>query len=174
MIFDVKTGKSVDVCFRELDKSDVKTYGLSKRNGWFDWAKEFKNEQNRVFGLFVLGNHEDIQGIIAIQEWEHSQLIHIALMESAPHNQFNKPNQQYAAIGKNLISFAMAYSLSIPEFEGFVGLEAKKNHNEVYYKDLKAVISNYIDGKPYYYFETSISKSHLKKYSPGGVNLCQN
>ena len=172
MIVDVKTGKPVDVCFRELDQSDVRKYGLIKRYGWFNWAKEFKNEQNRVFGLFVLGNNEVIQGVIAIQEWEHSQLVHIALMESAPHNQFNQPNQQYAAVGKNLLCFAMDYSLSIPTFEGFIGLVAKKNNNEEYYTKLQAEISNYIDGKPYYFFETSISKSLVKQYLPGGVTIC--
>jgi hypothetical protein len=90
MIVDVKTGRRVDVCFRELDKSDVRKYGLTKSNGWFHWANEFKIEQNRVFGLFVLGNNKDIHGVISIQEWDHSQMVHIRLMESAPHNQFNQ------------------------------------------------------------------------------------
>ncbi|WML41557.1 hypothetical protein RCG19_07875 [Neobacillus sp. OS1-2] len=174
MIVDMKTGKSVDVCFRELDISDVRKFGLTTSNGWFHWEKEFKNELNRVFGLFMLGNNKDIQGVIAIQEWDHSQMVHIALMESAPHNQFNYPNQQYAAVGKNLLSFAMTYSLSIPSFEGFVGLMAKKNYNEEYYTKLQAEISNYIDGRPYYYFETSFSNSLAKHYLPGGVTICPN
>lgn len=174
MIVDANSGKCVEVCFRELDLSDVRKYALTKRNGWFNWGKEFQNEQNRVFGLFLLGNNKDIQGVIAIQEWVDSQMVHITLMESAPHNQFKNPNQKYAAVGKNLLSFAMNYSLSIPTFEGFVGLMAKKNYNEGYYIKLKAEISNYLDGKPYYFFETCVSEALVKKYLPGGVIICPN
>ena len=79
-----------------------------------------------MFGLFVLGNNIEIQGVIAIQESNDNQLVHVSLMESAPHNRFNILNQKYAAVGKNLLAFAMKHSLTIPEFEGFVGLFQKR------------------------------------------------
>lgn len=172
MIINVMTGLQMDVCFRELDKTDVKKFGLTRSDGWFNWAREFKNEQNRVFGIFVLGNNSDIQGIIAIQEREDSQMVHIELMEAAPHNQYNHPDQKYSEVGKHLLAFAMNHSLSFPEFEGFVGLFAKKNYNEKYYTKLQAEVSNYIDGKPYFYFDTNASKSLVKQYLPGGVTIC--
>jgi hypothetical protein len=172
MIIDMKTGERVDICFRELIKPDVRKYGLIKTNGWFQWTKEFSNEKNRVFGLFVIGKPSVIQGVIAIQEWDHSQMIHISLMEAAPHNQYNRSNRQYGGVGKTLLAFAMNYSLSFPEFEGYVGLMAKKNYNEEYYKNLQARISSYIEGKPYYYFDTSVSESIVRHYLPGGVTIC--
>ena len=175
MIVDVVTGREVDICFREISKADVKKYGFTKRNGWFDWAKEIKNEGNKVFGMFVLGNTEEIQGVIAIQEHPDNQLVHIELVEAAPHNQYNADNRKYKNVGIHLICFAMHYSLiNSSVFEGYVGLSAKLNHNQKYYENLGGVLANVIDGKPYYYFDTNASLNLTQKYIPGGVTICPN
>ncbi|MGD6900480.1 hypothetical protein [Bacillus infantis] len=143
------------------------------RGGQAPKTREFNNEQNRVFGLFIEGDNSNIQGLILIQEREPNQLIHISLMEAAPYNQFNNPHQEYASVGKVLLAFAMNYSLNIQRFEGYVGLEAKRNYNEDFYLKLNAQLANLINGKPYYFFsDTDGSINHLKKYLPGGVNIC--
>ena len=57
MIIDVQTGKQIDVCFKELTKSDITRYGLTTRNKWFDWKKEINDGNKRVFGIFTFGNN---------------------------------------------------------------------------------------------------------------------
>jgi len=175
MIVDVVTWRKVGICFRALTKADVKKYGLTRRNGWFDWAKEFKNERNKVFGMFAVGNTEEIQGVIGIQEHPENQLVHVELVESAPHNQYNAVKQKYKYVGIHLICFAMHHSLqNFSVFEGYVGLTAKLNHNQIYYENLGGVLANIIDGKPYYYFDTEASVDLTKRYIPGGVIICSN
>lgn len=175
MILEVSTGNSVLVCFRQLSQVDVKKYGLTISNGWFNWKKLLKNEKNKTFGLFVEGNNDEIQGVIAIQEWRESQLVHVELMESAPHNRYDAEDRRYKGVGKSLLCFAMHHSLQYyVDFEGYVGLTAKKNYNEEFYQNLNAIFANEINGRPYYFFETDISRSLTQTYMPGGVPTCQN
>ncbi|QQZ08509.1 hypothetical protein [Heyndrickxia vini] len=174
MLVNVQSGDYVDVCFQALEKSDVKKYGLTKRNGWFDWEKEFKIKNNLVFGLFVKGNTVEIQGVIAIQEWHHSQMIYVKLMESAPQNKRDFPKRKYAYSGNHLLCFAMDYSFTL-EFEGYVGLFAKKNYNEEYYRDkLGATLASYQEGRPFYFFDTDKSEGLLRSHFVGGVTICPN
>lgn len=74
--------------------------------------------------MFVIGE-DDIQGAIAIQEHEDNQLIHIELMEAAPHNKYSNPNQTHTGIGKSLLCLAMDLSFQL-KYEGFIGLFAKR------------------------------------------------
>ncbi|MDQ0859828.1 hypothetical protein [Bacillus sp. V2I10] len=172
MIYNIKTGHLENICFKILNKTDVRKYRLNQRNGWFDWDTIIKHEINKVFGLFVEGKDE-IQGVIAIQEQTENQIIHIVLMESAPHNKFQSSKQVYSSVGKNLLAFAMCVSFSYKEFEGYVGLYAKLNYNELYYSKLKANLANYHQGRPYMYFDTEASQELVSKYMPGGYRLCQ-
>jgi hypothetical protein len=99
-----------------------------------------------------------IQGVIAIQERQESQLVHVELMEAAPHNRYYAEDRQYKGVGKNLLCFAMHHSLQFFEdFEGYVGLTANKNYNEEYYQNIDAIFANEVEGRPYYFFETDIS-----------------
>ncbi|WP_226036675.1 hypothetical protein [Aquibacillus saliphilus] len=174
MLIKVQSGEFIDVCFRVLEKSDLKMYGLTRRNGWFDWASEFKKKRNYMFGMFVVGNTKDCQGIIAIQEHTENQLIHIELMEAAPSNRYDGPSRQYKYVGIHLLGFAMHYSLQrYEQFEGFVGLMAKLNHNEHYYQRLGGICANLINGRPYYFFDDKASRQLVNTYMPGGVQLCQ-
>lgn len=121
--------------------------------------------------MFVIGENK-IQGVIAVQNHKHNQLIHIELMETAPSNKYNNRNQTYAGVGKDLLCFAIDLSFQL-NYEGFVGLFAKINQNEKYYKKLGAFQSR-IGLPPYYYFPTKNSAILLNQYMPGGVQWCQN
>lgn len=170
MIIDVQTGNMVDVCFRELKKADTRKYKLNKKNGWFTWSTEFKPD-NRVFGMFILGEN-DIQGLISLQNLDN-EYMYISLMEASPINQYNNMHRRYEGVGKNLLCFAISQSFDLG-LEGYVGLHAKKNYNEKYYQDLKAVCTHVMDGRPFYAFFPDKSLYLLNKYMPGGVKICQN
>jgi hypothetical protein len=175
MILDINSKKKIDICFQELTNHDVNKFKLTKRNGWFTWSNIFKHEENRVFGMFMLGNTNDILGIIAIQEDLVRQLIHVELMESAPNSQWDANPRKYQYIGSHLLGFAMNYSLMrFDDFEGFVGLFAKKNYNEQFYQKLNGKIANFLDGRPYYFFDTEVSRHYVQHFFPGGVQLCPN
>ncbi|MFD1037081.1 hypothetical protein ACFQ3N_01390 [Virgibacillus byunsanensis] len=170
MIINIYTGETVDICYKVLGKSDVKKYNLYKKNGWFEWTKEFAKKENKLFGMFVKGK-DVIQGVIAIQEHKNNQLIHIELMEAAPQNKFSNPNQTYAGIGKNLLCFAVELSFQL-NYEGYIGLFAKRNQNEDYYRKLGAIQSRF-NFTPYYFFPTNKSAELHNRYLPGGVQWCQ-
>lgn len=169
MITNIQTGEKVDVCYKVLIKNDIIKYKLYNKYGWFKWAKEFVKKENKLFGMFVEGKDE-IQGVIAIQEQQENQVIHIELMESAPHNKYSHSNQLYSGIGKNLLCFAIDLSFQL-NYEGYIGFYAKKNQNEDYYKKLGAIRSRF-GIPPYYYFPTSRSIRLLNEYLPGGVHWC--
>ncbi|WP_391116870.1 hypothetical protein [Psychrobacillus sp. L3] len=173
MIIDIQTKKEIEVCFRELTKADIVKYKLQRKDGWFNWRDEIKKENNQVFGLFVLGNNDDIQGVISIEEV--GQYVFVSLMESSPHNKFNQSQRRYAGVGKNLLCFAIDRSFT-EGFEGFVGLYAKKNHNEKYYQKLKAKCTH-VDkdtGKPFYTFYPNESHILINDHFAGGVKICSN
>ncbi|WP_106496388.1 hypothetical protein [Lentibacillus sp. Marseille-P4043] len=91
-------------------------------------------------------------------------------MEAAPQNKSSNPNQVYAGIGKNLLCFAIDVSFQC-NYDGYIGLFAKKNKNEEYYRKLWAIQSMY-SIPPYYYFPTDKSAKLIKNYLPGGVRWC--
>ncbi|CAM5220904.1 hypothetical protein UACE39S_00967 [Ureibacillus acetophenoni] len=176
MIVETKTGLQFEVCFKALTKKDVSKYGLTKRNGWsFTWSKIFQDEHNRVFGMFRLGDNKNILGALAIVEDHNRALIHIELVEAAPHCKTSASPQIYKGIGIHLLCFAMDYSLKrYHNFEGYVGLIAKLNINETYYEKLGAKLANVFEGQPYYFFDTESSQNLVNTYYPGGVTICPN
>lgn len=169
MIKELSSKSNLAVCFKPLSKSDVTKYELFVKNGWFQRLKIFNNKRNKVYGLFII-NNEEIQGVIAVQEHAQNQIIHVELMEAAPHNRTTHEHPKYAGVGKNLLCFAINFSVDAG-FEGFIGLSPKKNTNEKYYQTLGAKQAR-SGVPPYYYFDTSRSSHLLNKYMPGGVQLC--
>lgn len=170
MITDIVLGDKIEVCIRTLKKSDVYKYNLFAKNGWFKWNTIFDEEENQVFGMFLKGK-DDLQGVIAIQEHKENQLIHIELMEAAPVNRLDHPNRKYTGVGKNLLCFAIHQSFELG-YDGYIGLSAKRNFNDMYYLKLGAIQAR--GGvPPYFYFPTRSSIKLVQDYMPGGVQWCR-
>lgn len=174
MIVDIRTGNKIDICFQELEKNDIKKFGLTRKNGWFNWMHEINNENKRVFGMFVLGNtKKEILGAISIQEQQMDQYIFVSLMESSPQNRYSHSNRNYIGVGKNLLCFSVHYSFLVG-FQGFVGLYAKRNYNEKYFQDLEGICTHEEDGKPFYAFFPDKSKELINRHMVGGIVICPN
>ena len=94
-------------------------------------------------------------------------------METSPQNQYNHPKRRYAGVGKNLLCFAMYHSFLI-EYDGFVGLYAKKNYNEKYYQAIGGICTHESEGRPFYTFFPDKSRNLIKSHMAGGVTICPN
>ena len=131
-IENIITGDSFATEVSVLTKNELKL--VSKKNGWlFDWSKEYKQPENEVYKLTIVGNPTIIQGLICIEiKPDH---VYMHLIENAP---FNKgKHKMYAGVAGNLVAFACKVSFQRGH-EGNVSFLSKTQLIEHYEKTLGA------------------------------------
>jgi hypothetical protein len=93
------TGEVFDTDIIEMKASDLKQ--LKKADWQFDWHKELKKENRRVYKLVTFNNPKIVHGLISIEDCSDHFFMH--LIESA---KFNKGRAKvYRGVPGNLVSF---------------------------------------------------------------------
>jgi hypothetical protein len=99
--------------------NDLKKINL--KTGWqFNWTKEFKLADRRVFKLTIRNNPEIIQGLVSISDNKDHFYLH--LIESAPFN-LGK-HKLYEGVPGNLFAFVCKTSWD-KGYQGFVSFTSK-------------------------------------------------
>jgi hypothetical protein len=107
-----------------------------KKEEWlFDWKKEGRQPDRKVFKLIIRGNPDIIQGLISVQD--RGDHIFMALIESAKFNRGAK--KVYLGVPGNLVAFACKFSFELG-YEGYVSFESKTRLIEHYRKSLGASV----------------------------------
>lgn len=116
----------------EVGKEDSRN--LAKTKGWkFDWRKEVKEKDRKVYKLTILGNPDIIQGLASISD--NGDHIYLNLVESAAFNLGKK--KLYQGVPGNLFAFACKLSWDKGN-EGIVAFQSKTRLIEHYEKTLGA------------------------------------
>jgi hypothetical protein len=135
MLTDCHSGKKVPVFFRNLSSVDIRRYKIIKSNGWlFNWKDPLKDGYE-LHGMFVDTKSDVVQGVIALKpNFDPAyQLIHVQLVEAAPHNKLNNPSRVYSGVGLHLIAYACYLSFTY-ELDGYVYLKSKSSMLPFYEK----------------------------------------
>ncbi len=132
-IINTISGDSFKTEINEVIKTDLKQ--IVKKNGWnFNWLKEFKMNDRKLYKLTIKDNPNIIQGLASISDYNDHFYLH--LVESAPFN-LGK-NKLYEGVPGNLFSFTCKQSWD-KGYEGFVSFQSKTKLIEHYEKSLGAV-----------------------------------
>jgi len=132
-ILNTISGDSFFTEVTEVSKADLKT--VTRKNGWnFDWAKEFKMRDRKVYKLTIKENSNIVQGLASISDYNDHFYLH--LVESAPFN-LGK-NKLYEGVPGNLFAFTCKQSWD-KGYEGFVAFQSKTRLIEHYEKLLGAI-----------------------------------
>jgi len=157
MLTDCRTGKKVPVTYRMLSPVDIRKYKISKSNGWvFNWRQPFR-QGYEVYGVFV---QDSIQGVIALTpNFDPAyQLVHVHLVETAPHNKLKNSLRIYSGVGIHLIAYACYLSFTY-ELDGYVYLKSKSSMLPFYEK----IGANVLQGTEVY-FNTQSALRLVKAY----------
>ncbi len=131
-IVNTISGDSFPTEVIEIGKADLKL--ITKAKKWqFDWRKEFKEADRKVYKLTIVGNPDIIQGLASISDYKDHYYLH--LIENAP---FNKGKHKlYQGVPGNLFAFACKLSWD-QGYEGIVAFQSKTRLIEHYEKTLGA------------------------------------
>lgn len=136
---DTETGKLVKTIYEKTDKKE-----LSELKGWnFNWLDDNLKDAE-IYKLYTEDSKE-IQGLVAVTDFQKDMAVYVDIAESAPHNLGE--NKKFNGVGGHL--FAIAAQISVEKgYGGFVFMDAKNselvNH---YHKTLGAVLL----GRPHPY-----------------------
>ena len=132
-IENVITGDSFSTEVLPLSSSDLKN--VTKRKGWlFNWQKEQKQTDRKLYKLTIVGNPNIIQGLLSISENHDHVFLH--LIENAPFN-LGK-DKMYHGVAGNLFAFACKIAFELG-YEGIVGFISKSQLIEHYQKTIGAI-----------------------------------
>lgn len=136
---DAESGKIIPTGYSRATKAE-----LTALKGWiFNWLDESLNDSS-IYKLTIAGSDE-IQGLVAITDFQRSSSIYVNLVESAPHN--TGKQKQYIGVGGHL--FAIAIQKSIEHgYGGYVFMDAKNMELVEHYK--KTLGATFL-GKPHPY-----------------------
>lgn len=111
------TSDVFDTEISAVSTKDLKN--ISKKNKWlFNWKKAKNYYQ--VYKLYIVGNSEIIQGLVALEEkYDH---IYLHLIENAPFN-LGK-DKVYEGVAGNLFAYACKVSFE-KGFSGYISFQAK-------------------------------------------------
>jgi len=127
-IENVITGEVFETEFNEVSKKEIK-----KKDWLFDWHKELRESERKVYKMTTVENKDIIQGLISLRVREG--FIFVDLVENA---KFNRGKEKiYLGVGGNLFAFACKMSKDVG-FGGFVGFEAKTALMFYYHRTLGA------------------------------------
>lgn len=114
-IKNVITGEIFETEFNPVKRTEI------QRKDWlFDWGKELKNRDNKVYKMTTIENKGVIQGLVSLKLKEN--YVFVNLVENAKFNRGKK--KIYLGVGGNLFAFACKVSKEIG-FEGYVAFDAK-------------------------------------------------
>lgn len=131
-ILNTISGDSFETIVSRLSKDDLK--GISLKVGWkFDWKKEFKLTDRKIYKLTIEGNPHILQGLVSLSDYSDHFYLH--LIESAPFNL--GAHKLYEGVPGNLFAFACKLSLD-RGYEGFISFTSKTRLISHYEKTLGA------------------------------------
>lgn len=136
---DATTGELVSTIYKKATQEELAALKKWKFN-WLD--KDLENTD--IYKLCIVGNN-DIQGLVALTDFQRDRAIYVNLAESAPHNVGK--NKKYNGVGGHL--FAIAADISYEKgYGGFIFMDAKNIELVQHYsKTLGAVLL----GRPHPY-----------------------
>jgi hypothetical protein len=132
-----KLTNSIENAFTEerflTDVLPVKLNEIIAEEWLFDWKKEIRKVDCKVFKLVTRGNESVIQGLLSFLDGKDH--IFMNLLESAS---FNKgQNKVYLGVAGNLVAYACKISLDLG-YDGYVVFDSKTALIEHYQEKLHA------------------------------------
>ena len=130
-IENVITGEVFQTEFSEVSSKEIK-----KKEWLFDWHKELKDKNNKVYKMTTVENKNIIQGLVSLNVDE--EFVFVNLVENA---KFNRGKAKiYLGVGGNLFAYACLKSKELG-FDGYVGFTAKTSLIDYYTKTLGAEVA---------------------------------
>ena len=161
-LVDRITGEIIDTNYSIVKKSELKSL---KKKGWnFNWLAEDLSDAT-IYKL-TLKNDDEIQGLIAVNDYPKDKALYINLAESAPSN--IGLNKKYEGVGGHLFAIAAQVSL-LKGYGGFLFLDAKNTELVEYYSQKFGAI---LLGMPHPYrmfIDEENAQKLLKIYTLEGV-----
>lgn len=136
---DTETGELVPTVYEKATKKE-----LSELHGWnFNWLdKDLKDSE--IYKLCIVGDN-NIQGLVAITDYQKDMAVYVNIAESAPHN-LGK-DKKYSGVGGHL--FAIAAKISYDKgYGGFFFMDAKNTELVEHYRN---TIGAVLIGRPHPY-----------------------
>lgn len=137
---------------------DADLKNITKKRGWiFNWKNEHKIADRQVFKLTIQNNHDIIQGLLSISDYNDHFYLH--LIESSPFNLGKK--KLYEGVPGNLFAFTCKLSRE-KGYQGFVSFRSKSSLIHHYENTLGAT---HIGGQKMIIFPSE-ALALVKKYYP--------
>ncbi|MGN0576877.1 MAG: phage minor capsid protein [Ruminococcus sp.] len=136
---DTETGELVPTIYEKANRKE-----LSQLKGWnFNWLD--KDLDNAEIYKLCVADDKNIQGLVAVTDFQRDMAVYVNIAESAPHNLGE--NKKFNGVGGHL--FAIAAQISIEKgYGGFLFMDAKNTELVKHYsKTLGAVLL----GRPHPY-----------------------
>lgn len=136
---DTETGELVPTVYEKATKKE-----LSELQGWnFNWLdKDLKDSE--IYKLCIVGDN-NIQGLVAITDYQKDMAVYVNIAESAPHN-LGK-GKKYSGVGGHL--FAIAAKISYDKgYGGFLFMDAKNTELVEHYRNTLGAV---LIGRPHPY-----------------------
>lgn len=128
-IENVITGEVFQTEFSEVTGKEIK-----KKEWLFDWHKELKDKNNKVYKMTTIENKNIIQGLVSLNVDE--EFVFVNLVENA---KFNRGKEKiYLGVGGNLFAYACLKSKELG-FDGCISFLSKTSLFEYYNKSLGAI-----------------------------------
>lgn len=121
------SGKLVETAYSKLSAQEQGNL----TQGWlFDWNSP--DLKNAVIYKLILKNSCEIQGLIALTDFQRDNAIYVNIAESAPHNKGK--GKKYEGVGGHLFAIAAQVSIDLG-YGGFVFMDAKNEELVEHYRD---------------------------------------
>ena len=128
-IVNAVTGEVFQTEFAPVTKKEI-----IKKDWLFDWHKELRSKDAKVFKMTTVENKHVIQGLISLSKMDDH--VFVNLVENA---KFNRGKDKiYEGVGGNLFAYACKVSKDMG-FEGCVSFISKTLLMEYYHKALGAI-----------------------------------
>lgn len=135
-IVNVISGESFETELHGVTEEDMNM--VTRKAGWlFDWKKESKREDAKVYKLSIIENKNIIQGLVSLSDMGDHMFLNIA--ESAPFNR--DEHKLYEGVGGSLFAYCCKQSFDNGN-DGIIAFVAKTKLIEHYRQTLGAEIIN--------------------------------
>ncbi len=147
---------SGDVFDTEVLPMTAKDWKNVRKKDWvFDWKKEARKPNKKVYKLVIEANQEVIQGLVALENMQG--FVYLSLVENISYNK--GANKVYEGVAGNLFAYACKVSQDLG-FDGFVAFDAKTALIAHYQKMLGATVA----GGARMYIDEAAAQKLIKKY----------
>jgi hypothetical protein len=118
----------------QTEFSEVAGKEIKKKEWLFDWHKELKDKNNKVYKMTTVENKNIIQGLVSL--YVDEEFVFVNLVENA---KFNRGKEKiYLGVGGNLFAYACLKSKELG-FGGCISFLSKTSLFEYYNKSLGAI-----------------------------------